>query len=489
MTDKMKNLAILISATLIGLVALQMVYAYRDFRANTITWKSDVNNAVREGVRLAEEERVDRIQELFKKDLLNPALVKLEFEMSKKTEPRVKIYDVKTGELSTTHNFMSHQGNDTLSEAYLLNRVLETNRSFIADNTQLYWSDTLGARLGDFMKTVRVSKVDLERHIDTELSLRRIASDYEILVFTANEKYDNKENVGVTTDLFKSNVYDGDQVMARFMAYQTEVLKRSWIVLMVSLIVLASTTFCFILLMRTINKQRKLADLKDDFIDSVTHELLTPIATMKIALETLQLPEVLSDKVRTLKYLKVSDKELESISAIVHNVLNSSLHEQGEAALKYQEVDLNELIEGLILYHKERSNKETQFIYDARSGVQVYTDRQHLTNVLNNLIDNAIKYAQKEPVLVTIDLTEQPGEVSLVISDNGPGVAVADEERIFNKFYRAVDESAGSISGLGVGLYYVRNILKRLNGQVRLLHSSSKGSSFQVSLQLRSNEA
>lgn len=206
---------------------------------------------------------------------------------------------------------------------------------------------------------------------------------------------------------------------------------------------------------------------------------------MKIALETLQKPEALANPEKLNKYVTVSVQELDRISGIVHNVLQTSLHEQNEVRLSFEEVPLNDLINDLITYHTNKSDKAVQFIFEPKGIVTMNTDKHHITNVLHNLIDNALKYNTKEMSVVNIDLEQNSAEVSITISDNGLGINSDHTDKIFDKFHRAINKGAENVNGLGVGLYYVRNVLNRLNGSVDLLNTSSKGSTFKVSLKTK----
>ncbi len=189
---------------------------------------------------------------------------------------------------------------------------------------------------------------------------------------------------------------------------------------------------------------------------------------------------------RSAKYLNISKMELSRVSDIVHNVLYSSLQEQKEAKLKIERINVNEVLGDLVNYHSDINAESADIEYQALEDPWVNTDRQHFYNVLHNLIDNGIKYANGK-ANITIVPTRHEGELSIVVNDNGCGIPESDQPRVFDKFYRA--KEVQDIKGLGVGLYYVKSIITRLRGNVELLHSSPKGSSFRVSLNTSSVSA
>ncbi|MBO6762538.1 MAG: HAMP domain-containing histidine kinase, partial [Roseivirga sp.] len=272
-----------------------------------------------------------------------------------------------------------------------------------------------------------------------------------------------------------------NQVLLYFDNPTFNILQRSTLILFTCLVVFIITVWSFYRLIQTIRKQRRISEIKDDFIDGMTHELLTPISTLKIALESLEKMDNLTNTTRSKEYFDVSGQALDRINDIVQNVLYSSLHDGGNVKLEFEKINLNDLLEGLLDYHKNRTEGDLELSLQKLENPWITSDRQHLTNVIHNLLDNAIKYSDSKPVKVSVVAKRFANEVSIVVNDNGIGIPENEQNKIFEKFYRG-NHFQKNINGLGIGLYYVKNILNRLNGRIELLSSSQLGSSFRVSL-------
>lgn len=487
MTKQLKYLILLISLSLVSILGLQAYFLYTDFQAKKVDFKNDLNTMLEVTTKEMNKLRNKKINALHRRDMLDTSYVKLEFNLDLPEGPEMKVINAETGDNELTLSIKK----DTLPEnartkEYLLDLFFKPAHD--DDEGNMLWaiSFSLSGRLSAYQDTLGVDIDLFETKLAERMGERSITPDYQMVFVQKDSSFSFEDEAILMSDRFRLNHHGTDQeVIVYFEESFFNVLQRSYLLLVASLGVLIVIALSFIMLMKTINKQRKLSKLKDDFIDNVTHELLTPIATMKIALETLQKPEALAQPEKVDKYVTVSVQELDRISGIVHNVLQTSLHEQNEVRLSFEEVRLNDVINELITYHTNKSDKAIQFIFEPKGIVTMNTDKQHITNVLHNLIDNALKYNTKEMSVVNIDLEQNSSEISITISDNGLGINSDHTDKIFDKFHRAINKGAENVSGLGVGLYYVRNVLNRLNGSIDLLNTSSKGSTFKVSLKTK----
>ncbi|HEY6502753.1 MAG TPA: HAMP domain-containing sensor histidine kinase [Chitinophagaceae bacterium] len=255
--------------------------------------------------------------------------------------------------------------------------------------------------------------------------------------------------------------------------------KKLSLPILFSLLLVGITIVSFVLLYRSLLKQRRLAELKNQFISNITHELKTPIATVGVAIEALKNFNAIHDPQRTKEYLDISQNELQRLSLLVDKVLKLSMFEKKEIELKKEQFDCKHLVEEVMnsmklqfdKYHaKVKLHTEgDNFIIDA--------DKLHITSVIYNLLDNALKYSKENPV-IDVKLSSLPAYIEFSVSDNGIGIEHAYREKIFDKFFRVPSGDKHNTKGYGLGLSYVAEVIKRHHGQLRVESELGKGSTF-----------
>ncbi|GGM83467.1 hypothetical protein GCM10010967_14030 [Dyadobacter beijingensis] len=266
-------------------------------------------------------------------------------------------------------------------------------------------------------------------------------------------------------------------VQATFETPVPYLLKRmSWL-LGCSLLLLLLTTGCFVLMLKTILRQKRLSDIKNDFINNMTHELKTPISTITAAVEALLHFGALKDPRKTEEYLHISQNNLQRLSDLVEKVLNLAVEEKQELEFHKEPVSLAEMVSDLAADHRIKSAKTVIFNMHIPFGTTVQVDRMHFGNVLNNLIDNAIKYSY-DRVTISFDFRKEPEGWQLTVSDNGIGIPKAYQTSVFDRFFRVPTGDLHQVKGFGLGLAYVRQVVEKHGGSVSLASEPGKGSAF-----------
>lgn len=263
----------------------------------------------------------------------------------------------------------------------------------------------------------------------------------------------------------------------------TFLLKKISLQILFSLFLVAFTTITFIFLYRNLVAQRKLTDMKNDFISNITHELKTPLATVTVAVEALRNFGGIQNPERTKEYLDISAAELQRLSLLVDKVLKLSLFENRELELKKEVFDLKQLTEEVL------NTMKLQFsTHQARIDLQVegsyftiLADRLHITSVIFNLLDNALKYSKGTPD-ISIRLQHQIDSILLQVTDKGIGIAADYKAKIFDKFFRVPSGDHHNIKGYGLGLSYVAHVIKQHGGSIAVESEPGKGSTFTVKL-------
>lgn len=262
-------------------------------------------------------------------------------------------------------------------------------------------------------------------------------------------------------------------------------LRKIWLTMASSgfLIIIIAGTFGYAI--HTIMRQKKLSEMKTDFINNMTHELKTPIATISLATEALndkdiqQLPDMRD------RYLKVIAQENGRLGDQVERVLNIAALEKQDFSLNYEKVYLHELIEACIdktMIQVEKRGGSIKAILEANQS-SVYADETHLTNIIINLLDNANKYSLEAPH-ITIRTRNIGDEISCTIQDHGIGMSKEAQKHIFEKFYRVHTGNIHNVKGFGLGLAYVKSMIDAHDGKIAVESELDKGSKFTFSIPL-----
>ncbi len=261
-------------------------------------------------------------------------------------------------------------------------------------------------------------------------------------------------------------------------------LNRIQFSIIFSIILLMAIVF-FAYSMRIILRQKQLSETQKDFINNMTHEFKTPISTMGISADVfLNAPAVQSDA-RLLQYARIIKEQNQRLNHQVEKVLQLARIERGNFQLKPERIELDTFLDEAIQAMQIQAEQKGGTIagYFDTPGCMVLADRLHLTNVVNNLLDNALKYCRDTP-RVEVRTHCEGRRVALTIQDNGIGIAKADLKKVFHKFYRVPTGNVHDVKGFGLGLYYVRNICAAHRWRIGMDSSPGKGTTVQISIPL-----
>lgn len=245
------------------------------------------------------------------------------------------------------------------------------------------------------------------------------------------------------------------------------------------IIVIALAFFSYALFI--ILRQKKLSEIQKDFIDNMTHEFKTPISSIAIAAHVLSEPGIENDPLRLKRYADIITQQQLRLEGHVEKVLQVASFERKKDRLQPGEFDLHECILEVI-----RSSQFTQDQAVVTTDLQaanpvILADRLHMTNILYNLLDNALKYCTADPRIV-IATQENSKEINLIISDNGIGIEGRYQKRIFDKFFRVPTGNIHTVKGFGIGLYYVRRIVEMHGWSVKVRSEIGKGTSISINI-------
>lgn len=252
--------------------------------------------------------------------------------------------------------------------------------------------------------------------------------------------------------------------------------------LLISLLLIGLLLGTFFYLMKTIFQQNKMAELRKNFVDNMTHELKTPVSTVMAAVEAIQLYGVQDDKEKMKRYLDISKKELEHLSTMIEKVLQMDIDASRGIVLQRVDFNLVATIQSAIEVAQLNKTKVVTIELIAESmEIIVNGDESHLRNVINNLLENAIKYAGQQ-VTIKVELKTLKENVQIRITDNGKGIAPEYQQQIFDMFFRVPSGNLHDVKGFGLGLAYVKQVVKRHDGKITVESELGRGSTFAVRL-------
>ena len=351
-------------------------------------------------------------------------------------------------------------------------------------------------RSGDRPIAERVDSTDLRRYIKTELENSGLNLPFEFAVVNSNEGIafsSHGYNGSQGSNLYSQPLFRNDAMGPRYTLRVTFPTKSDYIFSSVKFM-LPSFAFTFILLFIFIYtivvafKQKKISEMKTEFINNMTHEFKTPISSISLAAQMLNDDAVLKSPTMMKQVYTVINDESKRLRFQVEKVLQLSMFERNSATMKLQEADANAIIDGVINTYKLKAEKFGGSVTGELNAEDpiVAVDEMHFTNVIFNLLDNAIKYRREdvEPRLKVVTRNSGDDKLIIEVHDNGIGIKREDLKRIFEKFYRVSTGNRHDVKGFGLGLAYVYKMIKIFSGDIKAESEYGKGSKFIITLPL-----
>jgi two-component system phosphate regulon sensor histidine kinase PhoR len=270
---------------------------------------------------------------------------------------------------------------------------------------------------------------------------------------------------------------------AVFPGIRTSILKEITAQILFSAFLTFVIVTSFVITYRSLRSQQRLNDLKNDFINNVTHELKTPIATVSVALEALKDFHALDNPERTQEYLSIAQNELNRLTLMTDKILKASAFETQGVSFTPQKIDLNTLIKQVLSSMKlvfEKSKHVVNYTPEGKD-FELNGSELHLTNVIYNLLDNALKYDRANSI-IELKLKNSESQLEFSIRDQGIGIAKEYQKKIFEKFFRVPTGDVHNVKGYGLGLNYVASVVKRHGGKIDVESEVGKGSLFIIRL-------
>lgn len=282
------------------------------------------------------------------------------------------------------------------------------------------------------------------------------------------------------TMLFPNDLHpQNNRLLINFPEEQSFMLKKMWAVLASAFVFIALIIFCFTFAVNTILKQKKMSDMTKDFINNMTHEFKTPIATVSLACQAMQDPDVQQLPNQMNRYLHMVKEENDRLGQQVEKVLQIARLDREDFKLNITEVDVHQSITKAIRNIYIQVEKRGGILNTELQAKQthIHADEMHLTNMIINLLDNANKYSPSAPE-ITIQTQNNDRGIKVMISDKGQGISKEMINKVFDKFYRVPTGNVHDVKGFGLGLSYVKTMVDAHQGEIQVKSEPTKGSTF-----------
>lgn len=329
--------------------------------------------------------------------------------------------------------------------------------------------------------TINFKKLNV--HLIKELKRKNITITYAFKYFKSDsliDQYGFQKKAELPLKTFSKSTYlmKPKKLELAFSNPMALILKRSITEIILSFLLSMSIIFCLLYLLRTINKQKKIDEIKNDLISNITHEFKTPITTIATAIEGIKSFNSENDVEKTNRYLNISSNQLQKLEAMVERLLETASLDTNQLKIKKEKTDLLPILTNCIEKHQLNNPEKSVVLQSDFSELVVNIDAFHIENAISNLIDNAVKYGGNT---ITISLHSDQKNTSILVEDNGIGIDKSLKERIFEKFYRIPKGNIHDVKGFGIGLFYSKKIIEKHGGILELV-SNCNPTLFKISL-------
>ena len=270
--------------------------------------------------------------------------------------------------------------------------------------------------------------------------------------------------------------------------YRSLVFESLWLPIVSAIVFTLLIMTAFYLTVRTMLRQKKLSEIKNDFINNMTHEFKTPLATISLAVDALRNEKVVNDKEKMSYFSTIIKEENKRMNRQVETILKAALLDKQEVQLLLRPLHAHQVIKDVVenfTLQLEEKNGRAEVLLNAENDF-IDADEVHFSNLIINLIDNAIKYSKEDqPPIIKITTQSTPKSIVIVIEDNGIGMNKETVKRVFEKFYRAHTGNIHNVKGFGLGLSYVKTMVEAHGGEIKVDSVLGKGSIFTMEFPLK----
>jgi two-component system phosphate regulon sensor histidine kinase PhoR len=392
----------------------------------------------------------------------------------------IKGNEIKPADYLKLNNKPANKPNDNLTKKQKkVDLMKDVFKDFIIGKRSIY------ERLNHVMLDTLLKKQFAEEGISLPFEYGvRDNGNFVFASFNKGENFSKSKTYKVK--LFPNDTFQQDQTLqVYFPEKENYILKNLWSIFGSSFLLIAFVGGIFYYSVNSLLNQKKLSNIKNDFINNMTHELKTPVSTIALALEVIKDKEINKSPEKTERYLNIITEENRRLGTQIEKVLQIAKLEKGDLNLHFEPIDINEVLDQVVKnqgVQMEQHGVKLNLDLQAEETI-VSADRVHLTNIVFNLMDNAIKYSKEQPE-ISIATSNTTSALSITISDNGIGIPKDQLNKIFEKFYRVPKGDLHDVKGFGLGLSYVKNMVEMHKGSITVNSKIEEGTEFSINLPL-----
>jgi len=334
----------------------------------------------------------------------------------------------------------------------------------------------------------------LDSLISYELSQKNIDTKYEFGIYkpetetfmmekSSRVRKELKEK-GYANLLFPSDIFTTPEYLLVYFPHEKEfLLTKLWSMILISMTLIIIIVYSFTYTVTTIFRQKRLSEMKNDFMNNMTHEFKTPISTISLACEALSDKDVQKSGKFFKNYINIIVEENKRLAGMAEKILQTAVLDTGQFKMKRENINLHDIISDVIKNIRIQVEIKDGTISRNFTATQsvISGDKVHLTNLIYNLLDNANKYSTRKP-FIRIHTENTSNGILLTIEDNGIGISKSEQKKIFDKLYRVPTGNIHEVHGFGLGLSYVKAIVEEHDGKINLESEINKGSRFRIYL-------
>lgn len=496
---------------LVGLIALQFYWVSNALKLQELHFNQNVRHAMEDVIDLLEKQRTanfltGRIRQIYHprqltKSHLSTSLRIHSFQKARDTAHINQSFQTfiigsdAGGTIHTESHFIVN--GKEIKDSGESNRIVL--RNFFDSSLH---SESKNRILKEIMQDLNV-EIDVSMQLDphtvdslirTSLSNHQANADVQwgiyngernnFLLPNRNIKVENLMQSGFKTPLYPTSLYPRPDYLSFYFPHKDHfLLKKMGIVLLSSAAFILLIVFCFSYAVYSLYRQKKLSQVKSDFINNMTHEFKTPVSTILLASEALKDPNAATDRDRYERLVNIIYDENNRIAGHVERVLQLAAMEKGNFKINKEPISLHDLIDSVVEKMKiqaEHAGGTLETRLEAQHH-EVDIDIFHFSNVIRNLIDNAIKYCRTQPQILIYTFNREK-EIIMGVKDNGIGLQKEQMNKIFDQFYRVSTGNVHDVKGFGLGLHYVKNIVEMHEGHIYVKSEKDSGSTFEIVL-------
>lgn len=486
---------------LMVLLAVQWYSLHHFVGLQRVEFNKSINNVLEKTISDNRKVRTDSISHEMYRWLMDTTLTKIYSKLHADYKQTVYyVEDVTAPRIQRTDFSLPYDnrpvtpGNDSVKMAIAQHVVTLFRQQYLDYESVYYYTYTIGAKAAALSEKLRNDTLQLKQAFIQHLEEAGLSTDFRLKFMEEQDSVEINTYTqlamapqSLQTRLYKTGSYTKSQrmyVAATFDDPTQWLFGKLLTPILISVGIVLGVAGALFYFYRIIRKQKQLAQLKNDFIDNMTHELKTPIATIHAAAEALQFFGAHEDVTKREKYLTNITSQADRLNTIVNKVLDISSFDRNELALQRSKIPVNDLLREIQQTHKLVHPDVELTMELSPAETEITGDRFHLKNVLFNLVDNAVKHSNLDKPVIRITAMKEANNSGIVVHDNGQGIPADHLPRIFDKFYRVPTGNIHRVKGFGLGLYYVKKIIDLHDGVITIESQLGKGTSVHIQLPL-----